>query len=401
MFTFATSTALILVATLCTEPDQSKCPMTGQSAAQAGAAVSGQTAPQTKPLGGVLGPAVQLTTGAEFFKAGESYISPDGTKIIFQAVPIPPDGQQPDDHYGMYVADLEHAKGSWSLKNIRRISPDGSANTCGWFHPTDPGAVIFASTVTEPGNADTPGYQRGSKKYRWSYPPRMRIVQARIDGQFPPVVSELEGDDQAYQAECSISPDGRHLLYTSHETGDGDIYVRDLQTGVRHLIVGAPGYDGGPFFSPNGKRITYRSDRNNDNLLQIFVGELDFNDQGTITGLDEEIQLTSNEHVNWAPFWHPDDTRLVYATSEAGHDNYEVYEVQAVRGGGVGKPARYGTGKRRITNVAGFDGLPAFNADGSLMIWTSQQGEDGSQLWIAPFDLPSHPPTAGECPVPH
>ena len=351
---------------------------------------------------GPLGRAVQLTTGKEFVKAGESYISPDGSKVIFQAVPVPPQGQDPDEHYGMYLGDLKHDHGTWTLENIRRISPEGSANTCGWFHPTDSNRVIFASTVTEPGKGEVPGYQRNSKKYRWAYPPRMRIVEARIDGPMPPPITLLEGDEDFYQAECSISPDGRHLLYTSLESGQGDIFIRDLQTGKRHLVVGAPGYDGGPFFSPDGQRITYRSDRNKDNLLQIFVGELAFDEHGTMIGLDGEFQLTNNDHVNWAPFWHPDDARLVYATSEAGHDNYEVFEVQAVRGGGVGKPARYGTGKRRVTQVAGFDGLPAFNPDGSLMIWTSQQGNDGSQLWIAPFDVAvTHGTEAGECPVAH
>ena len=350
---------------------------------------------------GPLGRHIQLTFGTQFAKAGESYISPDGSKVIFQAVATPLAGEEADEHYAMYVGDLHHQNGSWRLDSIRQITPEGSANTCGWFHPTDAGKVIFASTVGPPLGGDTPGYQRGSGRYKWSYPPRMRIVEARIDGDFPPTLTPMEGDEKSYQAECSISPDGRHLLYTSHETGDGDIYIRDLQTGVRHLVVGAPGYDGGPFFSPDGKRITYRSDRNNDNLLQIFVGELAFDEHGTITGLDEEIQLTNNEHVNWAPFWHPDNARLVYATSEAGHDNYEVFEVQAAKGGGVGKPARYGTGKRRITNVGGFDGLPAFNPDGTLMIWTSQQGGDGSQLWIAPFDVSTATTATGKCPVAH
>ena len=36
-------------------------------------------------------------------------------------------------------------------------------------------------------------------------------------------------------------------------------------------ITDAPGYDGGPFFSPDGKRIIYRSDRKENDLLQIFV----------------------------------------------------------------------------------------------------------------------------------
>jgi hypothetical protein len=392
------SLAVTFLAIQCPEPVQQECPHTGESGAS-GAEATHVVAADSGT--GVLGGATQLTFGEQFVKAGESYISPDGTKVIFQAVAVPADGGEPDEHYAMYLGDLVHDKGSWRLDNVRVLTPEGSANTCGWFHPTDPSKVIFASTVTEPGGGDVPGYQRGSGKYKWSYPPRMRIVEARIDGDFPPPITLLEGDESAYQAECSISPDGRHLLYTSHETGDGDIYIRDLKTGKRHLVVGAPGYDGGPFFSPDGTRITYRSDRNKDNLLQVFVGELAFDEHGTMVGLEEEIQLTNNEHVNWAPFWHPDDAHLVYATSEAGHDNYEVYEIEAARGGGVGKPARYGTGKRRITNVAGFDGLPAFDPTGQLMIWTSQQGGDGSQLWIAPFGSGEGAAKTGECPVAH
>ncbi len=386
---------------LCPEPVQQECPHTGASGAAGGETPHASHAAASTSGTGALGAATQLTFGEQFVKAGESYISPDGSMVIFQAVAVPEGGGEPDEHYAMYLGDLHHQNGSWRLDNIRQLTPEGSANTCGWFHPTDPNTVIFASTVTEPQGGDTPGYQRGSRKYKWSYPPRMRIVEARIDGEFPPPLTLLEGDESAYQAECSISPDGRHLLYTSHETGDGDIYIRDLKTGKRHLVVGAPGYDGGPFFSPDGTRITYRSDRNSDNLLQVFVGELAFDEAGTITSLDEEIQLTNNEHVNWAPFWHPDDARLVYATSEAGHDNYEVYEIEAAAGGGVGKPARYGTGKRRITEVAGFDGLPAFDPTGQIMIWTSQQGGDGSQLWIAPYGVESTAKVAGECPVSH
>src|SRR3569832_1981114 len=39
---------------------------------------------------------VQLTTRDQFVKAGESYFSPDGNWIIFQAVPVPPPGREPD-----------------------------------------------------------------------------------------------------------------------------------------------------------------------------------------------------------------------------------------------------------------------------------------------------------------
>ena len=342
-----------------------------------------------------LGPITQLTFPSQFHKAGESYISPDRSKVIFQAIPQPEAGQpqEPSEHYGMYLADLVPGnQPAFTLENIRRISPEGSANTCGWFHPLDEGLVLYASTLGPPVAQDTPGYQRASGKYRWAFPPQMRIVKQRIDSENARP-EPLIGDDASYQAEGSWSPDGRHVLFADLATGDGDLYAQDLVTGHRAHLVSAPGYDGGPFFSPDGKRITWRGDRRSAPLLQLFVGELAFDEAGTIIGLSRTFQLTDDEHVNWAPFWHPDGKRLVFATSRMGHHNYEVFEIDAASGT-PDEPTRYGTTSRRITQGEGFDGLPAFSPDGQYMIWTGQRGSSGtSQLFIAPFKRASPPPT--------
>jgi len=348
---------------------------------------------------------VQLTSSDRFLKAGESYFSDDGQRVIFQAVEQPPADTLPDEHYAMFVADVQRdASGRVDgLAVVRRISPPGSANTCGWFYPGRNDRVLFATTTTAPSQGDAPGYQRESGSYQWQFPREMDIVALDLDkadgtaAAFEPLVS----DPSNYLAEGSISPDGRHLLYTSLATGDGDLYVKDLVTGKMRCIVSAPGYDGGPFFSPDGRRITYRSDRNQDDLLQIFVSELAFGDDGSITGVEREFQLTDNGHVNWCPFWTADGRHLVYATSEIGHHNYEIFLIDA-QAGDASAPTRYGTGAHRVTFASAFDGLPAFSADGTTMIWTSKRsGEDGSQLWVSGFDAaaasnpPPHAPGEG------
>jgi Tol biopolymer transport system component len=202
----------------------------------------------------------------------------------------------------------------------------------------------------------------------------------------------LVTDTENYLAEGSWSPDGRHVLYCSLATGSGDIYITDLQTGVSRLIVGDNGYDGGPFFSPDGKRIVYRSDRRGNDLLQLYVAELKFDAQGSIIGITKEYQLTDNEHVNWGPFWHPNNRFLIYATSEISHRNYELFVCDA-DGGEDNGTTRYGLRRRRITHTHGFDGLPAFNADGTVLMWTSKRKTGTSQLWTAPFhyDLDAGP----------
>jgi len=341
---------------------------------------------------GILANQVQLTFPDRFVKAGEAYFSPDDSRIIFQAIEVPAEGHDADEFYAMFVAELDRdPRGRITgLEGIRRISPPGSANTCGWFHPLEENIVIFATTIVPPTESHPPGYQRASGRYRWMFPPEMQIVRCNLsesDGTAA-TLQPLVDDRGAYVAECSLTDDGRHLLFCSLESNGGDLFTLDLATGNVNCIVEADGYDGGPFFSPDQKRICYRSDRKGDHLLQLFVSDLAFNEDGTIVGVEREYQLTDDESVNWCPFWHPGGRYLVYSTSRLGHHNYEIFLIDADPGDLPGSTGtiRYGAGVRRVTHAAGSDVLPAFNADGSLMIWSSRRGEQGTvQLWVADF----------------
>lgn len=362
---------------------------------------------------------VQLTTPELFLKAGEAYFSPSGQNVIFQATPVPEDGAEPTPHYEMYVGRIRDPFMPWgeqadrppSLTGIYQISQTGSANTCGWFHPTEENLVMFGSTVLPPLAPDSAGYQRGSGRYRWQFPPETEIVSGRAPSGEPsrsPFSEERELEPEkifklkiavvkplfiepGYSAEGSWSPDGKFVLYTwvNPETDNPDIYLRDPATGYVTPIVTAEGYDGGPFFSPDGHWITYRSDRAGNNLLQVFIAELDFDDQGRPNGIKREIQLTDNEFVNWGPFWHPSGAFLVYATNEAAPEQHN-YEVFAIDARGLSDSPR----RLRLTHAEGFDGLPVFNRGGDVMMWTSQRGgaassdeRPSSQVWMARFDF--------------
>lgn len=348
----------------------------------------------------VLSERVQLTSREMFLKAGEAYFSPDGAWIIFQATPAPGPGEPADEHYSMYVAKVVREGGAITgIEAPIRISPEGSANTCGWFHPTKAGEVLYGSTLRPPNTEDAPGYQRDSGRYKWAFPSEMEIVTQRVPA--------LEGSDEplpgpqpvftrpAYDAEGSWSRDGGSVLYAHVEPErsepnkpDADIYLYDVTTDEHVKLVEAPGYDGGPFFSPDEKWIIYRSDRRGDNLLQLFASELRRDSGGRIIGIRREVQLTDNEHVNWAPFFHPSGEFLVYGTSEMGHFNYEVFAIEWDPSKGPEELTRV-----RITSTSGADVLPVFSPDGEWMMWTAQRGElaegenrPSSQLWVGRFD---------------
>ncbi len=352
--------------------------------------------------------AVRLTPPETFHKAGEAYFSKYSRWIVFQAIEKPPEGVEPDKHYGMYVAKLirDESGRVTGMEPPLHISPIGSANTCGFFDPKVPYRVIFGSTVREYNAESAPGFQRESSKYQWEFPESMdicrRVIPTLIEDFLPGLPAEAKINLRAdaaepvpifsmpgYEAECAFSPDGFYIVYTwvREGTTDADIWLYDLRARRSIALVREPGYDGGPFFSPDGKSICYRSDRKGDGHLQVFVGELQFDANGNPVGLMKEHAVTADEHVNWAPFWHPSGEFLVYTTSAEGHDNYEVYSVEVPLGANAGKSPEE-LKRKRITTAAGFDGLPAFSEDGALLMWTSQRQPDSnekgsSQLWIA------------------
>ncbi len=396
------------------------CTLAGACSAQPAAPGAAPTPPEPldwKSLEArLLSRHVQVTSRQKFIKAGEQYFNADASWIIFQAIAVPESKDQPPaQFYSMYVARLVRDSGGHitGTEEPQCVSPPGSANTCGWFHPTEPARILYGSTIGAPTEHEKSGFQVGTNKYRWAFPAEMDVVTQTVR----PIVLSLGqarqsqcGTDfvatplfhrEGYDAECSFDKSGRFVLYAnvdqSKTTPDGhadaDIYVYDTKTHRQHPIVVAPGYDGGPFFSPDGKSICYRSDRKANDLLQLYISDLKFEkaDDGAMVpvGISREYQVTDNDSVNWAPFWHPSGSFLIYGTSQMGHSNYEVFAVEIDRSklaDGKAKELR----RRRVTFADGADVLPTFSPDGKLMMWTSQRGTkiDGeerpsSQVWIA------------------
>ncbi len=358
---------------------------------------------------------VQLTSRNDFVKAGEAYFNRDATWVIFQGVPVPAAGKDPEPFYSMYVAKVKRDSSGriGGLEKAILLSPPGSANTCGWFHPTTPYKVMFGSTIIRPSTDQKAGFKVGDRKYTWLFPEETEVVersvleiQKDLNPSGPPALWAPDATTckpvfsrPDYDAECSYSKDGRFILYAhvreKREAGaraDADIWIYDTQTKKQHPIVIADGYDGGPFFSPDDKRICYRSDRKGNDLLQLYVSDLKF-ENGVPVGIEHEYQLTDNESVSWAPYWDPTGSFLIYGTSEVSHGNYEVFAVEAsaakLRGGAKAADLK----RIRITQANGADVLPVFTSDGKTMMWTAQRGpmiegeqKPSSQLWAADFD---------------
>src|SRR5206468_10108877 len=116
---------------------------------------------------------------------------------------------------------------------------------------------------------------------------------------------------------------GSRIVFTSLKDGDLDIYTMNVDgTNVRRLTT-TPGYDGGAFFSPDGKQIVYRAWHPSDtalanyqallrqrlvrpNRMEIWMMNADGSDQRQITNLGG---------ANFAPFITPDGRRIIFSSN--------------------------------------------------------------------------------------
>lgn len=288
-------------------------------------------------------------------KAGEAYFSPDDKNIVFQAVP------QGQKNYQIYLMNIDEGI-------PRMISTGRGACTCAYFRP-DGEKVIFASSHDDPyldQPTSAPGYKRDGGQYEWDFTPYMNIYEASLDGSLLKPLTH----GKAYHAECAYSNDGCKIVFASNESGSMNLYIMNSDgSDMRQVTYDTTCYNGGPFFSPDNSKIIFRADKDKQHYLQIFQIDVD----GT-----NEKQLTFNNAVNWAPYWHPNGEVIAFTTSLHGHRYYEIYLLNIISG------INY-----RLTHYANFDGLPVFSHDGSKLLWTSKRGLDNTcQIFLADFEMP-------------
>jgi len=295
----------------------------------------------------------QLTFGGQ---NAEGYWSPDGRKLIYQRM-NEAEGVMCDQEF---VVDLASGES-------RRVSNGKGKVTCGYF--LEGGRrVLYASTHLV--DAACPPPADHSKGYSWPMLPGYDIVSHALDGSSFRRLTDTPG----YDAEATLAPDGRTIVFTSVRDGDLEIYTMAPDGSRVKRLTHEPGYDGGPFFSPDGKRIVYRRDVHADaaslaryqealaqnlyrpGVLEVWVMDADGRNKRQVTKLGA---------ASFAPYFHPDGKRIVFSSN---HPNprgraFDVYMI-----------GDDGNGLERVTSEPSFDGFPMFSPDGKQLVFASNRG---------------------------
>jgi TolB protein len=314
----------------------------------------------------------QLTVGRQ---NAEAYFSFSGTKLIFQstnnwikdsnAVTSKP-AEAGLGCYQMYVMDVES-------ESVRMVSTGTGATTCGYFFPGDR-RVLYSSTHEAGPNCPPKPKRDGA--YRWALDD-YDIYSVGLDGQGMQRLTSSPG----YDAEATISPDGKAIVWTSVKDGDLDLHTMNLDGTNARRLTDDVGYDGGAFFSPDSTRIVYRAAHPTDPaevakykelLAQRLIepGQLELyviNADGS-----GKKQVTTTGASNFSPYFHPDGKRIIFSSNvetrgEGGRPSFHLYLVRDD-----------GTGLERLTAEGHFNSFPMFSPDGKRLVWVSDRNAKAS-----------------------
>ncbi|HEY6348253.1 MAG TPA: hypothetical protein VI636_02475 [Candidatus Angelobacter sp.] len=298
----------------------------------------------------------QLTFGGQ---NAEAYFSLDDRHLIFQHQG---NGVSCDQ---IYTIPVDTPDGKPARPKL--VSTGKGRTTCSYFFPAGD-RILFSSTHAA--SAECPPKPDYSHGYVWPIYDTYQIYTAKPDGSDLRQISHAPG----YNAESTITRDGKKIVFTSTRNGDIDIYTMNADGSHVRQLTHELGYDGGPFWSYDGKKIVYRAEH--PKTPQEIADYKDLLSRGLIRPGNLEIwvmdadgshkrQVTHNGAANFAPFFLPDGKRIIFASNMADPKNGRDFDLYIIN--------EDGSGLERITFYPDFDAFPMFSSDGKKLVWASNR----------------------------
>ena len=307
----------------------------------------------------------QLTFGGD---NAEAYWSFDGKFITFQRT-NPKEGVLCDQIF------IGKAPAAGEQFTYQMLSNGKGRTTCSYFLP-DGKHVLFASTAK--GGDECPPVPDRSKygnKYIWPLYNTYDIFIADLKGNITSQLTTAKG----YDAEATLSADGKKMIYCSDKGGDLDLYVMDLKIKKEIQVTSQLGYDGGAWFSPDGKKIVWRASR--PSTPEAIAEYKSLLAEGMVAPTNMEVwvadsdgknarQITNLGQANWAPNFTPDGKHIIFCSNHEYKRGFpfNMYIVDLE-----------GNGLEKISRDKGFDAFPMFSPDGKKIIFASNRNNGGTR----------------------
>ena len=307
----------------------------------------------------------QLTFGGD---NAEAYFSYDGKYLIFQKT-YAKEGIPCDQ---IYIGKIPTKPGDRFIPKL--VSTGKGRTTCGYFMK-DGKHVVYGSTHL--GGDECPPVPDRTKygnRYIWPLYASMDIFMADTSGSIVKQLTNTPG----YDAEATISPDGKKMVFTSVRDGDIELYVMDLKSGKTTRVTHELGYDGGAWFSPDGKKLIWRASRPQTpeeikeykellaeglvapTKMEVYTADIDGKNLRKETALGQ---------ANWAPSYMPDSKRIIFASNHEYKRGYP-FNLYVLNPDG---------NMEKVSRDKGFDAFPMFSYDGKKIVFCSNRNNGGTR----------------------
>ena len=298
----------------------------------------------------------QLTFGGQ---NAEAYFSADDKMLSFQHQG---EGVPCDQIYTMPVDTPDGKPATPKL-----VSTGKGRTTCSYIFPSGDRLLYSSTHASSSQCPPKPDYSHG---YVWPIYSSYKIYTAMLDGSDLHLLTDAPG----YNAEATITRDGKKVVFTSTRNGDLDIYTMDADGSNLKQLTHELGYDGGPFWSYDGKKIVYRAEH--PTTPEQIADYKALYAQGLIRPGNLEIwvmdadgsnkrQVTHNGAANFAPYFFPDGKRIIFASNMNDPKNGRDFDLYVIN--------IDGTGLERVTYYPDFDSFPMFTSDGKRLVWASNR----------------------------
>jgi Tol biopolymer transport system component/C-terminal processing protease CtpA/Prc len=168
------------------------------------------------------------------------------------------------------------------------------------------------------------------------------------------------------EAELAWSPDSRRIVYRSDREGVHHLYLYDFTTGSETALTSGPGRDNMPRFSPDGKLIAFERDSRELRVIDPASKA----ERLIATGVFDTPPFFDGRDFDWSP-----DSRLI-AYLSVGTKAFQSLYVAPVAGAPDGMKAGEGRQISFLSNTNA--GSVAWSPDGSYIAFrTGQRTEPG------------------------
>lgn len=280
-----------------------------------------------------------MNSGAEF------YFSPDSKSMIGNAK------YEGDESHKIYTINVDGT-------DLKKINGDGET-ACSYYFP-DGKKLIWTSTH------DLLDLPKGEWSDPLNYPTGAELYTSDLDGGN---IVRLT-NNKYYDAEVSVSPDSKKILFTRSMDGKCDLWVMNVDGTNEHQVTFTDEWqEGGSFYLNDSKTIIYRAwERKSEGQRGMPMTIFTIKDDGT-----DLKQITHDDGTNWAPHPAPDGDHFAFIRVLPPH-NFEIF-IMSLK-----------TGKQtRMTYNDAFDGFPVISPDGKMLAFSSNRDEEKGVRNLSPY----------------